>query len=904
LLVWGTLFSVLAHGAELERVQAQIAAAAEALKQSTPRTEEWRKAHGNWLQARISLVHELYNVGEVARSLAELDAVEKDLMPGEDAACRISVIEARVNALMRAPSGWEKARVLLDQAERAAAPHADTSLPLLVLLTRIDAANNGQQYDEALASVKRLLGSPALRVLSADLARDLRVQAHSREALTYHYMGKLAASKLAAVAGIEELNTGTQNTDTRTLEARLRSSLAATHLALDEQAEALTNADSAIAWLSTHPSDRAGIESLASAYLTRAALRCKQDRELAAKGIRADFAESQRLYEQCYGPQSASLLPLLTTHGWALMEIGDLDAASQTLERGLRLARTSRVAPYLQLSLLENLCRLRLRQRRQEEAWSIAATMRDTWKERVPLLIAAGSETDRLNMLRECSWLDCAMASRVAPPSDDDTLQAAEAVLGTYGLVFDSLLRDAALTNRLPQDQRLRYLENRAKLSAMTLNLPSTPTSDAADEVSSLRRILRDFEGPQFIDAAAEGLVHRLQQALPTSGALVVFSPFRSMDGRTSERLAAAIVTAETVQVLQVPASRDSIRSAADELQAALTTKSESSEVSRLLRALKEILWFPLQPHLADATQLYFCLDASMKRVPVPVWSHPRVTFLTSPQALLRKPAPHRPLADATATWLLVNAGEQAVTFPKELSFPYDIVRHLPKQAMPQLPGAAREIAAIESNQSDRWARLHSDTDDGAPEESSFMGSLLDPPAIIHFAGHAASRDPGVESSTAASLWWEGVEQPRALWCSCLIFPKPQPAEAAEDLASDNFLFAAEIAGLDLNSTQLVTLSACDTGAGISPKSEGHYSLARAFHTAGVRDVLSATEAIPDGPTVDLMLPFYRRIAKGDDAAQALWEEQHKLIKDDDPATLRAFGFFRLTRAWVKTEDR
>ena len=84
--------------------------------------------------------------------------------------------------------------------------------------------------------------------------------------------------------------------------------------------------------------------------------------------------------------------------------------------------------------------------------------------------------------------------------------------------------------------------------------------------------------------------------------------------------------------------------------------------------------------------------------------------------------------------------------------------------------------------------------------------------------------------------------------------------------------------------------------------SEGQYSLARAFHTAGARDVLSCTEPLPDASVAALMTPFYQRVAKGDDAAKAFWEEQQRAI-GDDVAKLRQYGFFRLTRAWVKTRD-
>jgi CHAT domain-containing protein len=82
--------------------------------------------------------------------------------------------------------------------------------------------------------------------------------------------------------------------------------------------------------------------------------------------------------------------------------------------------------------------------------------------------------------------------------------------------------------------------------------------------------------------------------------------------------------------------------------------------------------------------------------------------------------------------------------------------------------------------------------------------------------------------------------------------------------------------------------------------SEGHYSLARAFHQAGVRDVLSCTEPLPDASVAPLMKAFYERLAGGADAAKAFREEQERII-GGDVTKLRQYGFFRMTRAWVKT---
>ena len=356
------------------------------------------------------------------------------------------------------------------------------------------------------------------------------------------------------------------------------------------------------------------------------------------------------------------------------------------------------------------------------------------------------------------------------------------------------------------------------------------------------------------------------------------------------------MITDKDQQLVKLSATRDAVRGAGDELVDAMQPGKDKDAALQQMNDLREALLAPLKQALGNASELYLCLDGSMNRVPATLWSN--ATFLTSPQALLRVPPPARPLA-SSAIWLLVNTGNQKMSFPPDQPFPYSIANEFKNHALPPLPGTEREIRDLSESRAEPWNVLQSQTDSGEPSENVFVQQIADPPAVIHIAGHAALRDSNLESATSASQWWQGVEQPRVLWSSCLFFPDPQPADNVDDLSSDNFLFPAEIAGLDLNGTKLVTLSACETGAGMSPMSEGNYSLARAFHTAGVRDVLSCTEPLPDASVSTLMTPFYDRIAKGDDAAKAFREEQLRLI-GDDVSKLRQYGFFRLTRAWVK----
>jgi CHAT domain-containing protein/tetratricopeptide (TPR) repeat protein len=114
------------------------------------------------------------------------------------------------------------------------------------------------------------------------------------------------------------------------------------------------------------------------------------------------------------------------------------------------------------------------------------------------------------------------------------------------------------------------------------------------------------------------------------------------------------------------------------------------------------------------------------------------------------------------------------------------------------------------------------------------------------------------------------------------------PAELAT-LPEDGILTAEELAFLPLRGVDLVVLSACETGLGLSAGGEGLLGIQRAFQVAGARTTIASLWKVDDAMTQRLMTSFYRnRLEHKQSTLDALRNAQLKILREQRETTAEA----------------
>ncbi len=97
---------------------------------------------------------------------------------------------------------------------------------------------------------------------------------------------------------------------------------------------------------------------------------------------------------------------------------------------------------------------------------------------------------------------------------------------------------------------------------------------------------------------------------------------------------------------------------------------------------------------------------------------------------------------------------------------------------------------------------------------------------------------------------------------------------------SEGIVTALKLSGLDLKGTDLVVLSACQTGVVDINSTDSVSGLSKAFIQAGAKDIVMSLWSVNDEATKDLMSSFYEEMKENKNYAKALKAAKLKMIAD------------------------
>lgn len=222
------------------------------------------------------------------------------------------------------------------------------------------------------------------------------------------------------------------------------------------------------------------------------------------------------------------------------------------------------------------------------------------------------------------------------------------------------------------------------------------------------------------------------------------------------------------------------------------------------------------------------------------------------------------------------------------------IVYDVPRASMKKwnfLPGTLEETEQIKSVTGLHRKDVIVVTGSDAREEKLKYFTKKNSPLVLHLATHGYFfPEPGENNLSGSSNPFRYSVNP--LLRSGLLFAGANRVwlGGSEIEGIENgILTAYEVSNMDLGNTELVILSACETGLGDIKGGEGVFGLQRAFKIAGAKNIIMSLWKVPDKETVELMELFYEKWLGGMTKYDAFASAQKEMRKKYTPYYWAAF---------------
>jgi CHAT domain-containing protein/Tfp pilus assembly protein PilF len=319
-----------------------------------------------------------------------------------------------------------------------------------------------------------------------------------------------------------------------------------------------------------------------------------------------------------------------------------------------------------------------------------------------------------------------------------------------------------------------------------------------------------------------------------------------------------------------------------------------------------EIYWKPLEPLLKNVNTVYFSPDGIFNKINLETLFDPGdgkflidrmdVRLVSNTREVLNQNVQLQKPTDATLLGHVdfgsglnngsVTSTQHLRTFAEE--------EHI--NGIPELPGTQHEVDKISALLMKNQWRVNLYTRAMASEEKI---KEQHSPTVLHIATHGFFiESPDQDTRVVYSYHINETENNPLLRSGLLLAGSEKNLyktnkTSPTNLGEDGILTALEAMNLNLDNTNLVVLSACETGSGQIKNGEGVFGLQRAFLVSGAQSVLMSLWKVDDEATQELMTEFYKQWLATNDKRSALRRTLLK-IKEKFPEPYYWGGFIMI----------
>ncbi|MEM7697310.1 MAG: CHAT domain-containing protein [Verrucomicrobiota bacterium] len=510
------------------------------------------------------------------------------------------------------------------------------------------------------------------------------------------------------------------------------------------------------------------------------------------------------------------------------------------------------------------------------------------------------------------------------------TSDLADMVVGTKGVILESILDDRNLLRLAEQDGDSKAASElrRLRRELMEVELRAERTADStADriqrDIAAIEQQLRAAHGTEETSSAALAVSYLdVASSLPDHSVVADFISYQHYHspGVSKRHYGTLIFRKGQEPVFLGLGPAESLDLLIEEFSARCRNGNEA-DLEASIRKISGRLLDPLSPYLGPETEsLIISPDGSLAFVPFGILLTAENRFLVEDLEISYVINSRRLLTDKRADapprqHAVIVSDPDFDSRPNggpDTSFDQPnsalaIRGGLGEVKLPSLPGTRKESLLLKEKLESDWGWQVSNLAGNLASETELQKTSS--PGILHLATHGfflpdtSDSGPSQEAASAGGIELtnpmhrggialSGANRTLEAWGSGVV----------ENTASDGIISAMELADLDLTSTWLVVLSACDTGVGEAVTGEGVLGIRHGLRQAGADNLLLTLWPVGDLATVNFMETFYEGLAKAEaDPAAAITAAQVALLTKTRAANglahaVRIAGPFVLSR--------